>query len=257
MTKNNSEVGFRYEDKGHSYYMDGKKMSGVTTILNSVLAKPALIGWAAKMTAEWIRENIKLVAGKKQIAGQKRTQMHESHYEVYESDLEEAVKAHSKKKEAGGKTGTDLHAMVEAYIKLMLLDKGGVAHGFDAADPMVQKFIDWAVENNVKFLASEQSVYHRDLWYAGTFDFSFEKDGKRYIGDLKTHKKLWDRTPFFQTAAYMMASEAMGEKPYDGSCIVNINKETNELTDHWTYDHENDKKAFEAALVLYRQLSNF
>lgn len=128
---------------------------------------------------------------------------------------------------------------------------------YETTSKELATFIAWATANNVRFLASEKQVYSKELFVAGTFDFSFEKDGKRFIGDLKTMKKMWDRVPFFQTAAYIIASEHMGEEKYDGSCIININKETNELTEYYTYDHENDKKAFEAALFLYRQLANF
>ena len=39
---------FIYKDSNHSYTLDGKRLTGVTTILG-VIAKPALIGWAARM----------------------------------------------------------------------------------------------------------------------------------------------------------------------------------------------------------------
>lgn len=254
----------------HVYLMGDKYMSGVTTILGTI-AKPALIQWASDMAVGWIKENCNaepIMANP--TAG--------FVYEVTTEQLEEARKAHTKKKEDAGQKGTDLHADVEHYIKecieradgkpLILRPhleaKGGFAVGvysgkIDLPPTGLVAFVNWANENNIRFLASEKKVYHSDpsMWYAGTFDFSFEKNGKRYIGDLKTMKKMWDRVPFFQTAAYMLAAEHMGEEKYDGSCIVNISKETNELTDHWTYDHEKDKEAFLAALTLYRQLSNF
>lgn len=233
--KNQDEVGFRYEEKGHSYWLDGKRMSGVTTVL-SVISKPKLIQWAADMAVGYIKEK----------------QAHD------DETLAEARVAHAKKKEAGGDAGTDLHSEVEEYIKHMLADFDGVAQkvnpGFSAG---AQKFIDWAVANGIKFLASEKQVYSKEWFCAGTFDFSFEREGQRFIGDLKTMKKMWDRVPFFQTAAYMKMSQEMGEAPYNGSCIVNINKESFELTEHWTFDHESDRLAFEAALTLYRQLANF
>lgn len=237
-----------FNAKNHRYELDGKPVTGVTTILG-VLAKPALIQWAADMTAKWIRENCTACD---ELSGDSG----ERHYTCHESDLQEAVKAHIKKKEAAGERGTDVHALIEEYIKLCI-EHGGNALTAHRNDPMVQKFIDWAMLNNIRFLASEKQVYSRELWFAGTADFTFEKDGKRYVGDLKTMRKMWDRVPFFQTAGYMIALEEMGEEKYDGSCIININKETTELTEHWTYDHENDKQAFRACLTLYRQLSNF
>lgn len=230
--------------KKHVYLMDGKQMTGVTTVLG-VIAKPALIQWAADMACEYIAGHI----------GEAFTYPLEA--DKFKTLLAEARTAHTKKKEAAGTKGTDTHALVEEYIK-SCISKDGDAHAFGGGDdPMAQKFAGWAQENNVKFIASEKKVFSKSWFVAGTFDFSFEKDGKRFIGDLKTMKKVWDRVPFMQTAAYRKMSVEMGEAPYDGSCIVNISKEDgHELTDHWSYDWEADQKGFEAALTLYRQLNN-
>ena len=239
---------FTFDAKKHIYTLDGKPMTGVTTILG-VIAKPALVGWAAKETANWIRSHCDYDPNDDEEGN--------NIYRVYEKDLQEAVKAHNKKKTDAGSKGTDVHAEVEEYIKTCI-SAGGTAQFIVPNDEMLLKFIAWAVNNTVKFLASEQRVYSKEWFVAGTLDFSFEKDGKRFIGDLKTMKKVWDRTPFFQTAAYRKMSIEMGEAHYDGSCIVNISKEPgHELTDHWSYDFEGDQKAFEAALTLYRQLNNF
>lgn len=238
-------------EKNHSYFADPEKKgryTGVTTVLN-VIAKPQLINWSAKMTAEWIRENCN-----KEITPSQT----EHPYFVYEHDLAEAVKAHTKKKEAGGEKGKDLHSEVEMYIKKCIQEADGLAMGDIAiTSGGMMSFVNWSRTNKIRFLSSETPIYSREWWVAGTPDFTFEKDGKRYVGDLKTYKKIWGRTPHFQTAAYMKMSVEMGEKPYDGTCIVNINKETNELTESWSYDTAGDQKAFEAALTLYRRLENF
>ena len=42
--------------KGHSYYLDGEKIPGVTSVLGDGLAKPALINWAAKTVAGYAVE---------------------------------------------------------------------------------------------------------------------------------------------------------------------------------------------------------
>ena len=238
---------FVYKEKGHSYELDGKKMTGVTTILG-VLGKPMLIPWAARMTAEWIRENCGKWAG---LDGEDES------YDVTENDLIEAVKAHTKKKEAGGEKGKDLHSEVEEYIKKCLSDTDGKPF---LANPGYSKgaeaFIGWATTNNIKFLSSETPIYSKELFVAGTPDFTFEKDGKRFVGDLKTHKKIWDRIPHFQTAAYAKMLQEQGEN-FAGTCIVNINKETNELTEQWSYALAEDIEGFEAALKLYRLLNNY
>ncbi len=230
---------FTFDSKLHAYTLDGKPLIGVTSVLG-VIAKPALVGWAAKMTAEWIRENC-IRAGDEWL--------------VKEEELQEAVKAHTKKKESAGTKGTDVHAEVEEYIKRMIDDMDGNAHAMNPGfSKMAQEFIKWSVDNKVQFLASEKRIFSREWWVAGTADFTCVIDGKRYVGDLKTMKKVWDRTPFFQVAAYRKMLEEIGEEPYDGTLIVNINKETSELTEHRSYRTEADQSCFEAALALYRNL---
>lgn len=239
---------FTYQEKGHRYELDGVKMTGVTTVLG-VLAKPMLIPWAARMTAEWIRENCKNAY--QDISGYA--------YTVTESDLQEAVKAHTKKKEDGGKGGKDLHSQVEGAIKDAIERYDGymtleVFNAFDPKHP-IQSFVRWADENRIKFLSSETPTYSKEWFVAGTPDFTFEKDGKKFVGDLKSFKKIWDRVPHLQCAAYAkMLEEQSGEK-YDGTCIVNINKETGELTDQWRFALDEDMRGFEAALTLYRLLN--
>lgn len=251
---------FTFDQKLHAYTLDGKPLSGVTTVLGTI-GKPALVGWAAQQTAKWIRENCS---------------MDGDVWLVHEYDLAEAVKAHNKSKVDGGKAGTSIHQDVEHYIKeciarhdgfplqlrLHLEHKGGLAVGvysgkLDLPPTALVSFVNWAVANNVKFEASEKMLYSREWWVAGTADFTCVIAGKRYVGDLKTMKKVWDRTPHFQTAAYMKMLTEMGEGGYDGTVIVNINKESNELTEHYSYDWQADQKAFEACLTIYRQLQNF
>jgi hypothetical protein len=242
---------FTYTEKGHKYELDGVKMTGVTTVLG-VLAKPALIPWAAKMTAEWIRENCE---SRTLSVVDNATESGEVRYDVGESDLNEAVKAHTKKKDEGAVGGKDLHSMVENYIK-GCIELGGDAVPSPEDHNGLQEFVKWATLNKIKFLTSETPTYSQEWFVAGTPDFTLEKDGKKFVGDLKSYKKIFDRIPHFQCAAYAKMLTEQGEK-FDGTVIVNINKESFQLTEAWSFDLENDVKAFEAALVLYRQLNNF
>lgn len=232
-------------EKVHSYFADAegkKEYTGVSSILG-VISKPRLIQWAADMTASWIRENCGLLNTVK------------VNYMVGEDQLQQAVKAHTKKKEAGGKTGTDVHKLVENYIKHCIAVNNGSAMPVEVAEPMLQKFVDWSLSKQVRFLASEKRVCSPTWWVAGTLDFTCEIDGKRYVGDLKTQAKMWDRVPFYQCAAYMKMLVEMGDANYDGSVIVGINKEC-KLTEYYTYAHEADIETFEGAIRIYRSLHN-
>jgi hypothetical protein len=49
--------------RGHSYLLDGKKVSGVTTIINAGVPKPALVGWAARTVSEYVIERLQMKDG--------------------------------------------------------------------------------------------------------------------------------------------------------------------------------------------------
>lgn len=48
---------------GHSYFLDGEKVPGVTTILGNGIPKPALVGWAANTTADYVMNRLAVVEG--------------------------------------------------------------------------------------------------------------------------------------------------------------------------------------------------
>lgn len=237
------EQGFAFNEVEHAYYMDGRKMTGCTTILG-VLAKPQLIPWAARMACEYVREY-----APKTDSGE---------YIATEEILKEAQNAHAKKKEDGATKGTDTHALVEEYVKGCIELNKGMAMAPSQRE--IESFAFWAVKNNIKFLASEAKFYSKKLFVAGTADLIFEKDGKKYLGDVKTYKKIWDRTPFYQCAGYALFAEEMGESKFDGYCIINLPKERvfNEEEDiKYSFDIEGDTAAFLACVTLYRQNNNF
>jgi hypothetical protein len=224
-------MSFTFNEKAHYYELDGKRMYGVTTVLG-VIAKPALIGWAARMATEYVRDHLKSMDDLEQV-------------------LELAKNAHTKKKEAAGSSGKDTHALIEEWVKRHI---GNDLSPSPEAHEGLQAFIQWAYENKVKFIASEEKMYSKDWWTAGTCDLILEMGGKRYIGDVKTQAKLWDNTPHIQCAAYAKMYKEMHGKDIDGTIIILIPRETSQVETHVRYNLEGDIKAFEAALLLYKTL---
>lgn len=49
--------------RGHSYYLDGEKVPGVTTILGDGIPKPGLVGWAANVPADAVANSLTIVQG--------------------------------------------------------------------------------------------------------------------------------------------------------------------------------------------------
>lgn len=236
----------------HQYLIDGKPATGVTTIIG-VLAKPALIGWAAKMAVEYVKEKAKenaLVVREEFVRDELK---HEQFYVVTGSQLEEAKSAHTKKKEAAGEHGTDTHALVEGYVNLCLQKEGrpNAADDFGGGEE-IRLFIKWAKENVDHFLFSERQMYNREIFIAGTADFAYVgKDGRKYMADFKTSSGIYGIDYWLQVAAYRMLAEAEGDSPYDGATIVRLGKdgafEVQQLFDYETY-----KIAFLSCLTLYR-----
>lgn len=230
------EKEFKFNEKEHLYTLDGKPMTGVTTIL-SVIAKPALIQWAANMACDYV---------------DKASQSEKFTLKDLPDILKEARLAHRKKKEDAGSKGTDVHKEIEGIIKVFLLTDGLPEYLANLSE-QAKLFVAWAKENKVKFLASEKRVYNDDekLWYAGTADFVAEIDGKKYVGDTKTSNQIYPEA-FYQMAAYRAALERMGETDFAGSVVVNINKK-NELKVEYSYFYQEDWDAFWGALKIYKR----
>lgn len=139
---------------------------GVTTVLNKVLAKEALMLWPMNMATGWLRDNCldKVLT---------------------EAHIDEARKAYVKKSDKGKDVGSEVHEAIELQLKECLPH----AH-YDGLSPEAKKAVDamadWIYEVKPKVLATEQIVYSREHNYCGTFDALLEIDGKVVLCDVKT-----------------------------------------------------------------------
>lgn len=240
-------------DSSVRYTIDGKRATGVTTILGAI-NKPALVDWSAKMAYLDCGEN---------------------QYPL--SQINEIIKnkdyAHKKKSGSAMDVGTAAHADVEAYIRFKMGETDSFTINPETAK-IVQPFIDWAegrvqektktfrydknsielAPKSVKFLLAEQSVFSPKYFYAGTFDFLCEIDGKKYICDFKTSTGIYGREYFYQTAAYRNALGELGlGTDLAGSIIIRSGKEGNDLEVKVSESYEQDFKAFKAAYVIYKE----
>lgn len=236
--------GFEFVENGHQYYFDGQPMTGVTSVLK-VIAKPALIQWAANMADEYIRANVAYA-----IPGEDG-----GYWAIKPNIIEEARTAHRRKKEDAGIKGTDVHSNVEGFIQDGIDNNKGFIFG-QSDNEQVKKFINWANANKVKFLSTEKRVYSQTYWLAGTYDFLCEINGNKYVGDLKTSSGIYGREFFAQTAAYRMMLEEAGETGFKGSVVVRLGKDGS-FEEMYSTDYEDDKKLFLACLEVYRTMGNF
>jgi len=212
------EIELFFESFNHKYTVDDVPVRNITTI-NSVIAKPGLIPWAANEAVDYIQSQI---------------QPGVSYDEIFLGQTYEAArKAHAQRKIDAGTMGTLVHKWVENYINWQV---GGSSSEEKPAMPVnetakksCERFLFWATEHKVKFLLSEQPVYSKEYNYTGTLDFIAVIDGKMYIGDLKTSNAIYSEH-YLQTAAYRHArEEEFPEEKYEGQVIVRVGKGDDEF----------------------------
>ena len=249
---------FTFEEKRHRYFLDGKPLTGVTTILG-VIAKPALVPWAAKMVTTYISENCKTDD--------------DGNYLVSQEELMEAKSAHRKKKEAAGDFGTVVHNQIEAYVKASLEDNEGrpLPHfDFDLADTglepdkvvrvaeVLEQFKGWAIESVSVFLESEARLYSEKHWYAGTTDILYKDlEGKIWLADIKTSGAVYPEY-YAQMGGYDIAYNEMNGDTVDihGYLVIRLDKERGGMELVGFHDTKLCREFFLHALGLYRIVNN-
>jgi hypothetical protein len=137
------------------------KPRGVTTILGQTLFKD-LIGWALGCMAEYLEEKLPVIT---------------------KEDLDEAQKESTTRRDKGASTGTEAHALVEAYLKGK---KPSLATSTSEAKKAYGAFKKWFEATKPEIINVEEVIYSQEFQYAGTYDCMLRIDGKVYLCDLKT-----------------------------------------------------------------------
>lgn len=259
-----------FDDKKHAYKLDGKLLSGVTTIISETSSKGALVQWAANMACEYIESERKDWLSEYS-KGKNRLTMEEWATDLLPARIQEARTAHARKRDKSATKGTDTHALVEQYINFCLKHGGRtspVDNLFAENGPMqtIATFIHWAQENVDQFIAAEQRLYSETHGYAGTCDFIAIMDGKLTIGDLKTFPKMWSADAFIQMGAYSLAYKEMTGEQAEQSIVVKMCDPEDERLKKYggksfaTYPRYvlgEDEDMFLTRLKMYRYNENF
>lgn len=215
-----------------------RNLTGCTTVLN-VLAKPALIQWSANMTANFLRDKLEDI---------KKLKLTE-----FRALLDEARKAHCKRKKKGGDYGKKIHSIINVLIsEAITSNKGYIQRARKYKEKSVQNFIDWAIQNKVRFLETEKNIYSEPLFIGGIVDFVCEIGGKIWIGDIKTSKSGIYPENFWQCGGYNLMLRDMDlYSDITGYLILNL-KESGEMLEKRSINNKDNKKAFMACLTIYR-----
>lgn len=156
---------------------------GVTSVL-ATLNKPALVGWAAKMAAEFAVDN----AAAWQALPDRTAKV-------------ELIKGASRRSAGdAAETGTDAHAIAEDIGTHLFLGGPKPAIPSELAG-FAKSYLRFLKECKAKPVMLEKTVWNHTFGYAGTFDGLYEVDGKLVIIDTKTGKSgIWPETALQQVA---------------------------------------------------------
>lgn len=177
----------------------------VTTIIGGGIPKPALIGWAAKITAveaigslNIVKEMIdrdRLPDGSLPPLGEDGKPTTDGCMAAYDY----LTKARFRTSGKAADLGTEVHEAIEAWV----LDKP-LPEWRPEVEPYMEAVTDWLADFSPHVEMSEASVYNRTRRYAGTLDMIATINGERFLIDFKTGSGIYPEAAL-QMAAYAHA----------------------------------------------------
>jgi len=185
-----------FTESNHRYKLDGKPVTGVTTILNGGIPKPALVWWAGGVVAKFVvdPENAGTVA------------------ELLAGDQDSAVKflqlLPNQERDSAAERGTEVHDLAEKLATTGEVDAPEELVGF------IEGYLDFLDRWQITPVLVEVVLANREHWYSGKVDLLATSPllmsqadidaGKVIQIDLKTSKGVYFETAL-QTAAYARA----------------------------------------------------
>ena len=160
------------------------------------------------------------------------------------------IKGYRKSQEimrARGDFGTLFHKLAELLVNGIDVDMTGYS---DEMCEGVKLFSNWLIDSNVVLEQSEQVLRSKVFGYAGTTDVVCMRDGKRFIGDWKTSKYIYD-SYWLQLAAYTNAFIETYDACIDGAFIVRCRDGVIEEQVRTLDELKDDFEIFSAVLRVY------
>jgi CRISPR/Cas system-associated exonuclease Cas4 (RecB family) len=224
-----------YADK-HEYYLNGKRLYGVTYYTGIIDKSEALKSWAVNQMGLFLLGHI-------------------------EKPITEELIFRAKKEYRNvSKEAMDIGKQIHKWIELKISGKNPPIPEDERVKNGAIAFMDYQKNNNVKWIESERLIYSKKYKYPGTAD-GIGKIGKDLVlFDFKSSKPS-SISPdgiypehAIQTAGYQIAYEEETGKKIDYRVIITLNKETGEFKFRKFDDNKKDKDAFINCLNLRRRL---
>ena len=181
----------------------------VTTLLDLAVAKPALIGWAAKTVAETAVDRLATLRQMVEVDDDRQ------------AAIDFLTGSRWRKRAAILRRGSSMHAAAEQVALGQPLDVE------PEVLPYVVQYQRFLEDFRPEFELAEAPVFHLGYGYAGTLDLIARIDGTPYLVDYKSHDKAPDaksRPPYpdiaLQLTAYVncthVAIRGSAQRNYNG-----------------------------------------
>lgn len=202
--------------KAHIIYKlsDGTRVPGVTTVLSSVLAKPALVAWANKLGLEGIDS--------------------------------------SKYVDQSARIGTLAHYLVQCHLTGETPDMETYSpFEIDKAENALLSYYEWERSRNIVTIYNEMPLVSEQYKYGGTIDCYCTIDGDIWLLDFKTGKAIYSEM-LIQLAAYRQLLIENGF-PVGKAKILRIGRdETEGFEERTITDFDSQWEIFTHCLEIYR-----
>jgi len=249
-------VTINFDGRAHMYTWieRGVAVPGVTSILQR-MAKPMLVPWAAKMSAQYVLQTLGEVDyALGEVPAEERNDL------IVGTTLGElqkiclAAKGHHQRftREAAS-IGKKVHAYAEARLRATMpgdKSKGRQPPLPDTNDERVLRGCDaydkWIEAHKVEVIEPERVLFSQRYLYSGTADFMGYIDDEYVVGDFKTSSGIYV-DHLLQTAAYQLAlEEELGDR-VPARWLIRLDKKTG---DFHAERHARSKLHGEAFLAL-------
>jgi hypothetical protein len=187
-------------------------LPSVTTVLN-IIAKPALVGWAKKISLEKVRQELadRDSNGLEDISRSDDT----AYSEWLDGMLSRAKARPDQVRDEAAEWGTEAHdwlnKVITQEVEEVPEEYGKVIRGYQS----------WVEENELAVLRTEWMVYDRQHKFAGTADLGGVGRRHAFIADLKTGSGIYKEAAL-QLGAYAHCDAAMTGEPIKEGWLLHI-----------------------------------
>ncbi len=222
--KNGKEYDLEYDDKAHSYKVEGVKVPSVTRVVDGCFPKD-LTHWALSIGQE---EYDKVISEALEIGNDTHQWIED--YITY---------GHSCKK-------PDSH--IESSINAFDAWEHQYNYAYDR-EPTYDDIRPIVSVDNLEWLSSERKVYCDKYKYAGTVDAVANINGRIVVIDFKTSKKIY-KPYYLQVTAYAQAIKRMdGLRRWPLGMILRLDKETGDF-EQKVFEPKHNFNTFKKCLEL-------